>query len=213
MAENFTDFENDPLPDMDDHDALARYMVGQDLKVSLLLDNWEHDHNLLMANYHSKEPNDWNWNIYMQYLRNNEALDDLRNLFTDPVYNGYTLEIPGEEEIVVQAAEHRQSYAVEHINPVVGDDTVNVLKTDGENEDLDDHLWCLRDGRELKDVSISRGLVIMMITDYFNGDLYHTDVMEPFPEDREIGSPNYIVKTLQVKFVPSDRGKASIDNL
>ena len=77
-----TDFENYPLPD--DPDALARCMVGQDLKVSLLLDNWEHDHNLLMANYHSKEPNDWNWNIYMQYLRNSSALDHVHVLFKEP---------------------------------------------------------------------------------------------------------------------------------
>ena len=79
------------------------------------------------------------------------------------------------------------------------------------DEDLNDHLWCLVcDGRELKDVSTSRGLVIIMIKDYFNRDLYYTDVMEPFPIDHEIGSPNYIIKTLLVKFAPYDRGKLHI---
>ena len=195
MEEIFT------LPD--DPDALARCMVGQDLEVTLLLDDWEQDNNYLMQSYHSKHPGDWNFRLYMQYLRNNEALDALTSLFTEPIYDGYTLEIPGEEEIVVQAAEHNQSYEDEHINPVVGDDTVNVLKTDGENEDLDDHLWC-------KDISISRGVVVIMIKDYFNRDLYYTDVMEPFPIDHEIGSPNYRIKTLLVKFAPYDRGKLHI---
>ena len=73
------------LPDIDeDPDGLAICMVRQDLEVSLLLDDGEQDYNILMANYHSKEPKDWNWNIYMQYIRNSSALDHVHVLFKEP---------------------------------------------------------------------------------------------------------------------------------
>ena len=145
MAEIFT------LPDIDeDPDGLAICMVRQDLEVSLLLDDGEQDYNILLANYPSKEPKDWNWNIYMQYIRNSSALDHvhvlfkepeeinlegLKELFEDSICNKVAVEVVDSDDMAVCAEELLCNGNIADSN----EDIVIIPAI----EDVRDHKWLL----------------------------------------------------------------------
>ena len=142
-------------PDID-IDGFTRYLVADAFDMSGFYDGEDDNPHLLLGSYHSKNPADWSWKIYDQYTRNSDALDDLENIFV----------VPEEDiSIEVQATEDwkYESDAVEENQLSAEYNVVNVPDTDGNKDALDEHWRLLRDGRGLKDVSISRGLVIMMV--------------------------------------------------
>ena len=67
---------------IDQPQDFTEYEVKQNLQLRQLLGDEYSD--FLMSTYHSPIPSEWNFKIYLQYISNSSALDELKHLFEDP---------------------------------------------------------------------------------------------------------------------------------
>ena len=107
---------------IDQPQAFTEYQVKENLQLRQLLG--DEDSDFLMSTYHSPIPSEWNFKIYLQYISNSSALDELKHLFEDPE----DVVTSSEDQGVLLGQSGGEEYiAFGHVGSIIGDLGQNIV--------------------------------------------------------------------------------------